>query len=397
MKKFFPIILGTDNNSYTVARSIYSAYNIKPAVCGSDILIPFYKSKIANIYTKTNFSTDSNAFIALLNEVYHENKKTHGDFIIFAPTETYLKLLYDNVGALDFTPVLPYPEKDLALEVMVKKNFYERMDELNIPVPKTYTVTRDNYLDFTAEGEFFLKADDYDYFNRFEFEGKQKGYYAPDNKTAISYLEDIYASEFDGAIAIQPYIHGGDGTEYSINGYRSKDNNFTMTQARSLLEDPRPMWIGNHLVLSDSDRKDLYNLAEEIITGLDYYGFFNIDFKIDSKTNEIYVFELNTRLARSFFYSNLGGVNYIEVAISDLIDDEHLEQKQNKPFNWIVISKEASYKYIQPELKDIFSDEKRIENTGNSIIYDEDMGFMRKLKLNKYQKNLEKEIIQGFE
>lgn len=396
MKKFLPIVLGTDNNSYTVARSIHAAYNIKATICGSAVLIPFYKSQIADIHTKKNFSTDNDVFVSLLNEVYHKNKEEYEQFILFAPTETYLKLLYENLSNLDFKPVLPYPEKDLALDMMVKKNFYSRMEELNINVPKTYRVERENYHTFDADGEFFLKADDYDYFNRFEFDGKQKGYYAADKETALHYLETIYASDFDGSILIQPFIHGGDGTEYSINGYRSKENNFTLTQARSLLEDPRPMWIGNHLILSDSDREDLYEIAKEIITGLDYYGYFNLDFKIDAKTNEIYVFELNTRLARSFYYSNLGGVNYIEVAIADLIYNEHLVQEQTKPFNWIVISEKASKQYLTSELKEIFNQEERLENTGNSLLYEEDMGFTRKVKLKTFHKTLENQITEGF-
>ena len=396
MEKFLPIVLGTDNNSYTVARSIHSGYNLKPTIVGSAVLIPFYKSVIADVHVESNFSTDSSVFVSLLNRVYHKNKAHYEKFVIFAPTETYLKLLYDNVSKLDFKPLLPYPEKDLALNVMVKKNFYSRMEELNIKVPKTYQVNRENYHDFNAEGEFFLKADDYDYFNRFEFDGKQKGYYAADKDTAKMYLEKIYDSDFDGSILIQSFIHGDDGTEYSVNGYRSKGDHFTMTQARSLLEDPRPMWIGNHLVLSDSNRKDLYKISEEIIRGLGYYGYFNLDFKIDAKTNEVYVFELNTRLARSFYYSNLGGVNYIEVAIADLVYNEGLVQKQTEPFNWIVISESTSYGYLSPQLKEIFNQKDRLRNTGNSLVYDKDMQFSRKMKLKSYHKNLESQIIAGF-
>lgn len=396
MEKFLPIILGTDNNSYTVARSIHEAYNMKPTVCGTSILIPFYRSQIANIHTEEGFSSDPEVFVSLLNKVYHDNKDKYEHFFLFAPTETYLKLLYDNIDSLDFTPKLPYPEKDLALEVMVKTNFYDRMEEMNISVPKTYIVNRDNYKEFTGDGEYFLKADDYDYFNRFDFEGKQKGYYVTSHQEAMAHLDNIYASDFDGSILIQQFIHGGDGTEYSINGYRSKDNQFTMTQARSLLEDIRPMWVGNHLVLSDSNREDLYELAEEIITGLDYYGYYNLDFKIDSKTGEIFVFELNTRLARSFFYSNLGGVNYLEVAIADLAYGEHLNQKQTKPFNWIVIGKEESYKKINSKLQKEFNQKERLENTGNSILYEEDMGLIRKVRLDKYIKSLESEYKDVF-
>lgn len=98
------------------------------------------------------------------------------------------------------------------------------------------------------------------------------------------------------------------------------------------------MWVGNHLVQVDSDEDDMYDLAEKIVTSLDYHGLFNLDFKKDSKTGEIFVLEMNIRQGRTFYYSTLAGVNLIELAINDLIFGKTEAKKTQRPFRLQAIS-----------------------------------------------------------
>lgn len=391
MKDFLTIILGTDAASYTLARIICDTYGQKPVVCGSAVLIPFYRSSIAEMRIDEGFSSDSDVFVKVLNQVYEDKKKQYKKFMILVPLEHYLRLLYDNIHRLNFEPVLPYPKKELVQKYVIKSNFYERMEEMGVSVPRTYRLQRENYRSLSLEGELFMKADDFNYFNTFAIEEKKKGYHLQSREEALSYLEKIYASDFDGDMLVQPFVNGGDGTEYTINGYRAGDGQISISQARALLMDKRSMWVGNYLVLCDSYREDLNRLAVKIIQGLDYYGFFNFDLKIDAKTGEAYVFELNFRLGRSSYCARLNGINLLEIAVSDLIYGCPSAQKADKAFNWVVISKEASEGLLLPELKELFLQEERLSNTGNSILYDKDSNLRRNLRLKEYFKKMTKE------
>ena len=393
MKDFLTIILGTDAASYTLARNVYDTYGQKSVVCGSGILIPFYHSCIAEMRIDENFSKDPDVFVRVLNQVHADYKDQYRKFMILVQGEYYLRILYDNIHRLSFESVLPYPKKELVQKYGIKSNFYERMKEIGVPVPQTYRLTRDNYRSLPLEGELFMKADNFIYFNTFEIEGKKKGYYLKNRTEALDNLEKIFASDFDGDMVVQPYIHGGDGTEYTINGYRSSDDQISISLARALLMDKRPMWVGNYLVLCDSGRTELIELAIKIIRSLGYYGFFNFDMKVDAKTDKAYVFELNFRLGRSSYCARLAGINLLEVAISDLIYDRPITQKADKAFNWIVVGQEASAELLLPELKEIFLQEVRLANTGNSIIYDKDCNLRRSLRIKNYIKKMEKEYL----
>ncbi|NLC26188.1 MAG: carboxylate--amine ligase [Fastidiosipila sp.] len=395
MEDFLTIILGTDAASYTLARNIYDAYNQKPVVCGAAILIPFYRSSIAEIRIAENFNSDPDVFVSVLNKVYADKKNQYKNFVILLPWEHYLRLLYDNIDRLDFRPILPYPKKELVQKYVIKSNFYERMEEMGVLAPQTYRLNQDNYQSLSLEGELFMKADDFNLFNVHSIEGKKKGYHLKNRDLALAELGKIYASDFRGDMLVQPFIHGGDGTEYTVNGYRASDGAISICLARALLMDKRPMWVGNYLVLCDSQREELNRLAAKIIRGLDYYGFFNFDFKIDAETGEIYVFELNFRLGRSSYCARLAGVNLPQVAISDLIYNQSKSYKGDKPFNWVVVSPEASSDMLTAELRKVFLQKERMANTGNAILYDRDSNLRRNLRLKDYLKKMEKEYMTG--
>lgn len=400
-KDFLPIIIGTDINSYTVAYSIYDEYKIKPIVCGSAVLIPFYKTKIAKVYTRENFSTDSNVLVELLNEVYKENAKNNQKVIFFFPVERYLHILYNNLEKLKFDFEIPYPKQDLAFLAANKTMFYKKMEEINVNIPITKSVNKFNYKneldDFNDNQELFMKAEIYENLEDAGIKNFKKGYYIKNKDEALKELEYIYdKNNYNGNFIIQTFINGEEGTEFSINGYRSNSGKITMVQSQSLLSDPRPTWIGNHLVLIDNNDERLYKIAENIVEKLDYYGVFNFDFKIDSKTGEIFVLECNPRQGRSFYYANLGGVNFMKQAIEDRIYGRDVEQKQTKKFNWIVASDEINRKAIDNSLLNEYLDKDRQNNMVRVLENEYDNTLLRKAKLNKYQNDLDEMYLTLF-
>lgn len=387
---FNAIILGTDHNSYSVARSFYEAFGKKPIVAGSAVLVPFYKSKIAEIYTENNFSSDDEVFVKTLNALVE--KRPEDDFIFFAPTEHYVDLLVRNAKDFDFSYHIPYPEPEWAEKLLKKSEFYKILEDIGVPYPKTFIADRENYKNLDLVGEIFLKADEYDDFIASDIKIKQKGYHVKDRAEAIEILENIYDSNYQGHVIAQDFIYGGQGTEYSLNGYRSKDGKVSMVLARNLLSDMRPMWVGNHLVQVDHEDKEMYEIAEKIVNHLSYEGLFNLDFKKDSKSGRVYTLEMNIRQGRTFYYSTLAGVNLIKIATEDMILGQSVTERTKKPFMLTAINKNVARDHVDPSLLDEFDDEKRNENSAIHIINKKDDGIMRTMRVKDALRRQEKEL-----
>lgn len=387
---FNAIILGTDHNSYSVARSFYEAFGKKPIVAGSAVLVPFYKSKIAEIYTEKNFSSDDEVFVKTLNALVE--KRPEDDFIFFAPTEHYVDLLVRNAKDFDFSYHIPYPEPEWAEKLLKKSEFYKILEDIGVPYPKTFIADRENYKNLDLDGEIFLKADEYDDFIASDIKIKQKGYHVKDKAEAIEILENIYDSNYQGHVIAQDFIYGGQGTEYSLNGYRSKDGKVSMVLARNLLSDMRPMWVGNHLVQVDHEDREMYEIAEKIVNHLSYEGLFNLDFKKDSKSGRVYTLEMNIRQGRTFYYSTLAGVNLIKIATEDMILGKSVTERTKKPFMLTAINKNVARDHVDPSLLDEFDDEKRNENSAIHIINKEDDGIMRTMRVKDALRRQEKEL-----
>ena len=387
---FNAIILGTDHNSYSVARSFNEAFDKKPIVAGSAVLVPFYKSKIADIYTEKNFSSDDGVFVQTLNKI--AKSRPEEDFIFFAPTESYVDLLVRNAKDFDFSFHIPYPEKDMAEKLLMKSEFYKILEEIGLSYPRTFLADRENFKDLNLDGELFLKADEYDDFIGSDIKIKQKGYHVKDKAEAIRILENIYDSDYQGHVIVQEFIYGGQGTEYSLNGYRSKDGKVSMVLARNLLSDMRPMWVGNHLVQVDHDDKEMYAIAEKIVASLDYQGLFNFDFKKDAKSGKVYTLEMNIRQGRTFYYSTLAGVNLIKIATEDMILGKSVSERTKRPFMLTAINKNVARDHVDPSLLDEFDDKKRNENSAIHIINSVDDGIMRNLRVKDALKRQEKDL-----
>ena len=387
---FNAIILGTDHNSYSVARSFFEAFDKKPIVAGSAVLVPFYKTKIADIYTQKDFSSDDEVFVKTLNKLV--KSRPEEDFIFFAPTEHYVDLLVRNAKDFDFKFHIPYPDPEWASKLLKKSEFYKILEKIGIAYPKSFLADRQNFKNLDLDGELFLKADEYDDFIASDIKIKQKGYHVKDRAEAIKILENIYDSDYQGHVIVQEFIYGGQGTEYSLNGYRSKDGKVSMVLARNLLSDMRPMWVGNHLVQVDHDDKEMYAIAEKIVASLDYQGLFNFDFKKDAKSGKVYTLEMNIRQGRTFYYSTLAGVNLIKIATEDMILGKSVSERTKRPFMLTAINKNVARDHVDPSLLEEFDDKKRNENSAIHIINSVDDGIMRNLRVKDALKRQEKDL-----
>lgn len=390
MKKVKALILGTDNNSYSVAKSYNEAFGDRALTVGSGLLAPYRSTKLSDLVYEKGFSSHDDQFVSMLNEACKKYPDT--SFVIFAPNEVYLNILSKNLDKFDFEFKTAYPLGEIYEKYFLKSKFYQYLDTIGVKYPKTQIIDMNNIDDLDIDGELFMKADDFPALYNLDFDLKQKGYQVPDNKEAKRILREIYKAGYKSDMIVQQYINGGDGSEYSLNGYRAHDGKTSMVLARNIISDNRALSVGNHIVQVDSNIKEMYDLASYITEKLGYVGLFNFDFKMDSKTGEIFVLEMNQRQGRTFYYANLAGVNLIELCINDMMYNESSIVKPSKKFRLMTLSEKCLEKQIQPSLLKEFNDPERIKNSANPLLNDVDKSITRNIRIKEQIKNLEKEI-----
>lgn len=389
MEKFLPIVLGSDLNTYTIVREIHEAYGIKSAVASSRVLLPCIHSEIIEFYTRENFSKDDRIFVEVLNEIYQKNKDQYSEFIIFAPDDVMRTLCIRNIDKLSFSPKHPYADREVLAKLRTKSDFYEGIKDLHL-APQTLVANTDNYKTLSYPEDVFIKADNDVLYKTLDFEGWQKGYHSTSIPQTLAILENIFANGYTDDVIVQEFVAGGDGTEYSVDGYRTKDG-IAMSLCRNTLLDKRVEWIGNFVAKVDSDEEIIYDYARDIVETLGVYGLFNIDFKKNIETGKIYAFEINLRQGRCHYYASQSGVNLSQMAIEDLINNSFTPQRGNIAFAYYNLDLDQTIENLHGELKEEFLDQSRRENTKNPLIYEKDWGLRRRLKIKSYLDKLSKE------
>lgn len=389
MQAFLPIVLGSDLNTYSIVREIHEEYGIKPVVATSMILLPCIESEIIKFYYKKNFSKDPKIFKEVLDQIYYDHKDSHEKFIIFAPDDVMRTYLLTNVSKLDFDPILPYAPMEVIKSLSTKNDFYEKIKDLDL-APQTFIANKDNYKDLSYPEEVFIKPDNDVFYKSLDFPGQQKGYHSKSKAQSLEILQRIFENGYSYNVLVQEFVHGGDGSEYSVEGYRSK-NTISMAMSQNILLDKRVEWIGNYVAKIDSDEKILFDYGKQIVETLGVYGLFNLDFKKDSKTCKFYAFEINLRQGRSHYFASLNGVNTSKLAINDRIFGKEEEVVGNKSFRYYNLDLEETIKNLDPDFKDAFEKEERKNNSQNPLIYAKDLNPKRKERIKAYLDRLSKE------
>lgn len=389
MQAFLPIVLGSDLNTYSIVREIHEEYGIKPVVATSMILLPCIESEIIKFYYKKNFSKDPKIFKEVLDQIYYDHKDSHEKFIIFAPDDVMRTYLLTNVSKLDFDPILPYAPMEVIKSLSTKNDFYEKIKDLDL-APQTFIANKANYKELSYPEEVFIKPDNDVFYKSLDFPGQQKGYHSKSKEDTLEILQRIFDNGYTYNVLVQEFVHGGDGSEYSVEGYRSK-NTISMAMSQNILLDKRVEWIGNYVAKIDSDEKILFDYGKQIVETLGVYGLFNLDFKKDSETGKFYAFEINLRQGRSHYFASLNGVNTSKLAINDRIFAKEEEVIGNKSFSYYNLDLEETIENLDPQFRKEFEKGERRKNLQNPLIYEKDLNQKRKERITSYLDRISKE------
>lgn len=386
-KEFMGVLLGSDINTYSMARAFHEAYGIKTKVMGKFYTGPSYQSKIVDFYARPDID-QKKVFVNVLNDFAAtcSNKK----LILLGCGDNYVRPIIENKNELASNYIIPYIDQDLMEKLIKKESFYEMCKKYNIPYPKTFIYHKEMENDFTLDFDFpvILKpSNSVDYFAH-EFSTQKKVYKIKNREELEQVIHDIYEAGYSDTLILQDFIPGDDTYMHVMTCYSDQNGKVKlMCLGHTMLEEHTPHGIGNHAVVINEYNEALANQLKAFLEDIHYVGFSNFDIKYDERDNTYKVFEINLRQGRSNYYVTGAGYNLAKYVVEDRIygtdtgftiaDKEHL---------WSMIPLKIAYTYVKnPEyvkkMKELFKKKEFV----NPLFYKGDNHLIRLIKLKRRQ------------
>lgn len=110
---------------------------------------------------------------------------------------------------------------------------------------------------------------------------------------------------------LQEFVPGGDEQMHVLNAYVDQHGRVQMMLlGQPLLEDPTPQSVGNYAAIIPDSNLDLLRRVKGFLEDIGYVGPANFGMKVDPRTGEHKLFEINLRQGRSSYFTTLNGFNW---------------------------------------------------------------------------------------
>ncbi|MBQ7140848.1 MAG: hypothetical protein IJO32_05035 [Bacilli bacterium] len=384
--KFQPILLASDINVYSMARAFHEEYGIKSLVIARNDSGIIKDSKIL-IYEEEKHMNETDVFLKKLDEIYNRYKKNEKDIklLLIGCADHYVRLIVENKEKLKEKFIVPYTDKEILDNIVLKETFYELCEKYKLDYPKTFVYTKKTKKNFKLDFDFpvILKPSDSVEYWRAPFENQYKVFKINNREELINTLDKIYNAGYKGNMIIQDIIPGKDECMYDLHVYVGKDHRVKlMNLGNVLLEEHTPQGIGSNAATLTVYNEEIMMKVKEVLEGIKYSGWADCDLKYDSRDGKLKIFEINIRQGRSHYRVTGSGNNVAKYIVDDYIYDKKMDLKLVKePYFWHMIPMGIVYKYVKDKEKlKIVKKLVKGKKTCNSIFYKKDLGFKRLIR-----------------
>lgn len=393
------VILGADVGAYALARAAHEKYGIRPIVVANMELGPIAHSSILE-FRKIDSSFDEGALLDFLLALQgrYQDEPDSSKPLLLANNDWYIRFISDNSEELGAKYVFAVPPADLLEQVEDKARFAQLCADLNIPIPQGITVSfAQGPPQPDTEGFTFplvAKATSSADWIGLDFPGKKKVYFVGSQNELETILHSVYAGGFRGEFLLQEVVWGDDTAKRSVTAYVNREGDISFLMgARVILEEHTPSGLGNPGAMVTGVEQNLLDYARQFLEGTNYRGFANFDAKIDSRTGEVKIIELNPRIGRNNYYVTAAEINPVEHTWLDVGAHQVVEEQSSSkvvlysilPFP--LISRYVSDPATLKSLQDLKGQGKMV----NPLDYPKDRNFRRSAYrviagLNQYRK-----------
>ena len=392
MKKFLPIILGSDENAYGTSRLFNEAYGIKPLLVCTRQLIPTLYSSLYVLRRVEGFDRDE-VFERELLKILKEYKNEYEKLVVVPCSDYYCAMLSRHYDKFEGLITNRFISEELLNTLDTKDKFYVLCEKYGMDYPKTYVAEPWDRIAAVDKLPFDFpivvkpensNATDYLHCS---FEGKKKVFFFNDREAYIKVMESMNRSDYKGKLIIQEFIEGADDAMRVMNSYSDSSGKVrAMCLGQPILEEYAPKTIGNYAAIISRSDSEIYAKVKKFLEEIGYVGFANIDMKYDKKNERYVLFEINPRLGRSSFFVRGAGINMMKVLCDDVVDGAEKECVYGeKKFLWSNVPKAVIKNYVfDKELKKEISCLIKSKNYGRTLDGCGDFNIKRWIWIKRY-------------
>lgn len=380
--EFLPVILGADITAYSLARSFHEEYGIKSLVLSMLKAEIISRSHIIENRVIPGLERPE----VLLEELIKVGREFAGKkkLIVLGCGDWYVRAIIENKKVLEEYYVIPYIDRELLDQIVIKDKFYNICKELSIDIPKTYVYQfgQENDLNFDFDFPVVAKPANSALYHYAKFEGKKKVFFFEDEKSLREMLSRVEKSSYNDKFLIQEFIPGDDSNMRVLTCYCDKNSKVQFAAlGHVLLEDHSPTARGNHVAIINETNETIINNATKFLEHIGYTGFANFDIKYDRRDGTFKFFEINVRLGRSNFYVTGSGFNTVKWIVDELIYGKELKYTiADKEHLYSVVPKGVLLKYLfDGELKQKVIQLYKENKVTNPLFYRADIQPIRQL------------------
>ena len=403
-KKFLPIIIGSDENAYGMARAFHEKYGIISTVMCKQVYTATRHSKIIDIHLIDGLDEEE-IFIKNIVKIAEEKLKEYEKLILFPCGDYYIEIVAKNKNLIDKYFCNQFISYDLLQKFGTKENFYKVCEEYNLPYPKTIICEKKdrlNILDYLSfDFPIAVKANNsnsYDYLHS-KFEGKKKFYYISSKEEYIDTINKMNESNYNDNLIIQEFIPGDDTAARVLNCF--SDNNGKvklMILGQPVIEEYHPLNLGNYAAIMTDYNQEIFDQIKKFLEDINYIGFINFDMKFDPKSGEYKLYDLNPRSGRSSFFVTSAGYNLAEFLVDNCVYNKNLDTVYaNTDRLWLTVPKKIIFKYV--ENQEVLNRAKRLikeKKYKYTLLYKKDMNLKRWLRIKLFYHRLVKNYKKYF-
>ena len=322
---FLPIILGSDENAYSMARLFWEAYGVKPLLLCMRRLKACEHSRLFRLREIPELNRPE-VFVPALLEVLRRESESAEKLLVIPCVDYYTELLSRYADRFEGRIANSFVPKPLLDELTEKHRFCELCRRYGLPHPKTLIIPpeRRRQMESSLPDPFpvVLKPENSNAAAYYDcnFPEKEKVFYIHSREEYRRTVDALDAAGYHGTLVAQEYIPGGEHTLFSVNTYSDADGKVrAMGMGQVILAERDPTMRGNNAAIITRREASILAQLREFLEGIGYVGFANFDLKLDPRTQTPYVFECNPRLGRTSFYLRAGGLNIMKVFTEDVV------------------------------------------------------------------------------
>lgn len=317
------VLIGSDINTYYMARSFHEAYNRKCYMIGTKLTSATLNSNIFTFIQEPKLN-DKDTFVKTLTSFakQHEDKK----LVLIGTNDVFVRLIIENAKVLKKYYLFNYCSEEIMNNLMNKELFYTVYQNKGLSFAKTFIYSKNNKKipkDFTYP--VILKpSNTVKYFSNIIL-GLPKIFKPKSYEELLDNIKMIEETDYQDSLIIQEFIPGDDSALFDSVFYLNKNSKAQFASFAQIgLQEHHKNAIGNATVMingyNEHGSSDQIILElKEFLEKINFKGLCEVDLKYDCRDNTYKVLEINVRQGRSSYYLTALGYNLVKAVIDDLI------------------------------------------------------------------------------